>query len=121
MIQLIYNSSTTISAVDVEEMLKVARAKNAIMGITGILLFDGSQFVQLIEGLDDRIHSLYESIQSDNRHYDIMTLFVGAIDRRDFGKFSMLYRSISNLTTDLPMEDRLNMMLLRTKLLTLKG
>ena len=51
MIQLIYSSSTTASAVDVQKMLKVARANNAVMGITGILLFDGSQFVQLIEAV----------------------------------------------------------------------
>lgn len=52
----------------VAQIVKQARELNAIRGITGILMFDGENFSQYIEGPTDAIRALEKSLIADDRH-----------------------------------------------------
>ena len=52
------------------DILHDARAYNEVDGITGVLLHDCGQFLQVIEGPDASISSLMERLQGDPRHKD---------------------------------------------------
>lgn len=56
------------------DLLDVARERNASLDVTGILLFDGVHFVQLLEGPNAALTTLYESIKRDTRHNNVVLL-----------------------------------------------
>ncbi len=45
-----------------------ARANNARTGITGLLVFDGQHFAQLLEGPEDAVNNVAEKMRADSRH-----------------------------------------------------
>jgi hypothetical protein len=73
------------------EILRVARQRNAQTGLTGVLVFDGTNFLQAIEGDIGRVESLYESISCDLRHEDIELIEFKPIAARDYRNFPMAY------------------------------
>lgn len=40
--------------------------------VTGILLFNGSYFFQLLEGPEEQVKMIYRAICQDPRHYNIV-------------------------------------------------
>lgn len=62
-------SATDFSAGSLGALAGKAAAHNESVGITGVLLFGGGRFLQLLEGDGDRIESLYrDKIMRDRRH-----------------------------------------------------
>jgi hypothetical protein len=62
---------------------------NRNANITGVLLFDGVNFAQIIEGSELIVDALWDVIQRDDRHKN-MTLFgKNKIPSRAFSKWSM--------------------------------
>jgi hypothetical protein len=74
--QFLYVSdlADTSSANDVPAIVRTSRARNAVAGITGVLLFDGASFSQYIEGPEAVIAKLVDAIQADPRHKNITVL-----------------------------------------------
>ena len=68
--RLLYRSkaTNTLGSLHLFNMLSEARAKNAMLGITGHLLYTEEVFVQCIEGKSEAIESLWHSLQRDPRH-----------------------------------------------------
>jgi hypothetical protein len=64
----------------VARILHVSRERNQQLGITGVLVFDGARFCQLIEGPRPQIVSLAQRIQADPRHTGYRVLFEGEDD-----------------------------------------
>lgn len=91
LIQLCYVSKATegISMPDVENILGIARRKNHLLDVTGLLVFDGRTFLQVLEGPKDIVHSLYEIIARDPKHYQVMPIFERSVFIRDFAEWSM--------------------------------
>jgi hypothetical protein len=73
------------------EMLRIARRNNEQIGLTGVLLFDGTSFLQAIEGGIDHVQNVYESIACDLRHEDIEVIEFKPIARRDYQVLPMAY------------------------------
>lgn len=71
------------------EMLEVFREKNKSLDITGMLLYDGSSFIQVIEGDDKIISRLYDSIKRDSRHRMVTTIIDEKLNSREFHNWSM--------------------------------
>lgn len=71
--QLVYFSELAplTRAKEVARIVKTARSNNAKLNITGILIFDGQHFGQLLEG--DKIHvaTLMNTIMTDPRHHEL--------------------------------------------------
>jgi len=94
-IHLAYASAATIpfSEAMVRELLSRARAHNASINVTGILLYTSGSFFQLLEGEADVVEPLFARIQSDTRHRRISTLVREPIDEREFEDWSMGFAS----------------------------
>ena len=55
-----------------EEMVAAANRKNRHSDVTGILLFNGTHFFQLLEGPADNVKEIYELICRDPRHHNVV-------------------------------------------------
>lgn len=70
-------------------LVKRARETNAAAGITGCLVFDGRQILQVLEGEQEAVEALFAGIQRDPRHEHIRLLWQGKAHRREFAGQSM--------------------------------
>jgi hypothetical protein len=73
------------------DILSVARRNNVVTGVTGVLLFDGTTFVQAIEGERGEVEDLYESIARDPRHEEIELIECRPIAARGYRPDPMAY------------------------------
>jgi len=69
---------------------------NALDGITGVLIFTGRHFVQLIEGAPDAITDLVIRLERDPRHSRINVLEDERVRDRAFPSWDMLLIPIPN-------------------------
>lgn len=72
-------------------LIRQARYLNEKAGITGMLSFDGEQFLQLFEGEAAEVAMLWERIRKDERHCDVRLLCEGEAGNRYYQNFSMGY------------------------------
>lgn len=93
MIQLIYTSKAApgLTRNDVDSLLERARQSNQQNGITGVMLFDGRMFSQLLEGDDIVVDGLFERIVRDHRHSAVQPMIREMIPARQFSSWSMAY------------------------------
>lgn len=72
-----------------EGMVADARRLNEQASVTGILLFNGTHFFQLLEGPEENVNAIYERICQDKRHYNVVELLYDYAPARRFGKVGM--------------------------------
>jgi hypothetical protein len=92
--ELVYRSvlAPDASPACVADIIRVARAFNRSNDITGVLVFDGERFCQLIEGKSAAIVALGERIAKDSRHHRFEVLSRGPREgSRRFPDWSMAY------------------------------
>jgi hypothetical protein len=88
---LAYTSRARLDLGD-EELAAIhetARHLNALDGITGLLLFDGSRFLQIIEGSETAVDNLVERLRMDSRHSAFEVRDERVVDRCSFADWSM--------------------------------
>ncbi|MFV9671139.1 diguanylate phosphodiesterase [Pantoea sp. ARC607] len=71
------------------EMVDNASKINTSHGVTGILLFNGTHFFQLLEGPEAGILAVYERICADRRHHNVVELMRDYAPYRRFGNAGM--------------------------------
>ncbi|RKQ38623.1 diguanylate phosphodiesterase [Enterobacter sp. R1(2018)] len=71
------------------EMVAAANKINEQADITGILLFNGAHFFQLLEGPEENVFKIYRQICEDPRHYNVVELLCDYAPSRRFGKTGM--------------------------------
>jgi hypothetical protein len=74
---------------DLYDIHKEARQLNALDGITGLLVFDGARFLQIVEGSADAIDSLVERLRRDTRHAAFEIRDEREVAERSFPNWSM--------------------------------
>ena len=74
---------------DLEDIHRTARDRNAIDGITGLLVFNGTHFLQIIEGSAEAIEDLIEKLRKDPRHTGFEIRDRRKVDERSFPEWSM--------------------------------
>ncbi|MEG3179525.1 BLUF domain-containing protein [Sphingomonas sp. LT1P40] len=79
----------------VANILAESQAHNAANGITGVLLFTGARFAQLVEGSSGAINRLRAIISADERHDDLVTLSPPSSTGRRFEGWSLAYNGDS--------------------------
>lgn len=94
MLQLIYISTPRrkILPADLAEILATSRRNNRRDGISGLLFFDGTRFLQALEGPEDRVQTALARIKADPRHFAIVTLSKREVAAREFGDWEMASR-----------------------------
>lgn len=78
-----------LEASDLESIHRTARDVNALEGITGLLIFNGTHFLQIVEGVPDAIDDLVDRLRRDPRHSGIEVRDERAIEERSFPDWSM--------------------------------
>jgi hypothetical protein len=93
---LVYASAATagFTVADLDEILRVARERNSRLGVSGILLFEGTSFLQVLEGEPDTIDPLFREIGKDKRHGRVVLLIREPVDDRSFASWTMGYSRI---------------------------
>lgn len=98
---LVYVSEGThsYSAHDLQQILTKARETNSKLGISGMLLFKGGNFLQVLEGDREKVMTLFDKIVRDSRHHRVTVLFKGESEQRDFPDWSMGFHDLDSPDT----------------------
>ncbi|MFP5974061.1 diguanylate phosphodiesterase [Enterobacter mori] len=83
-----------------EEMVAAANCKNRHSDVTGILLFNGTHFFQLLEGPVDNVTAIYQHICRDPRHHNVVELMCDHGPFRRFGNVGMELFDLRQFDTD---------------------
>jgi len=81
---------------EVESILNSARVNNPLDGITGVLIFNGAIFMQVIEGSEPAIDKLIAELEGDPRHSNLVVRDERMIEARAFPDWSMAYLRLEN-------------------------
>jgi hypothetical protein len=103
LIQLIYVSqpSVLIGSHELVQIVDSCRRNNEQTGITGMLAFSGTHFLQLLEGDEADVECTFARIEHDRRHCSIVVLGSTPIGGRSFGTWSMGFAGMSAFNADL--------------------
>lgn len=93
MLSVIYVSVADpfIGEEDIAAIVERAQQNNARDGLTGALIYNGHNFMQLLEGPADRVEACLAAIGGDPRHSGMTEIRRRTVDTRDFALWSMLY------------------------------
>lgn len=96
--QLVYVSTATtlMSREELRELLKGSHERNARAGITGLLLYKDGQFMQVLEGEESTVRTLFGKISKDSRHHGIITLLQEPVEKRQFPDSLMAFRDLNH-------------------------
>jgi len=89
--ELIYVSHRSINCADedVAQILESSIHQNSKEGITGVLLYSKTQFIQVLEGEALTILKLYDHIKKDRRHHNPLLINLNIIEKRYFPSWQM--------------------------------
>ena len=95
--QLIYTSIATPALDDfaLREIAQSSSFYNQLLGLTGLLLFNSRSILQVIEGDEMSVYSLYGKIKRDKRHTHCKILTAGMGQNREFLDAFMGYKNIT--------------------------
>jgi hypothetical protein len=75
---------------DLKQLMRKARLNNKELDLTGLLLFDGAHFLQVLEGPTANIDLMAAKIIADTRHRDVDIIYTkNNCHNREFGRWSM--------------------------------
>jgi hypothetical protein len=76
---------------DIYQLVGNAQQRNAADNVSGIMLYNGLNFLQLIEGDEATIDNCFARINADPRHSGVITLRDETCTVREFPKWAMRY------------------------------
>lgn len=70
---LTYTSLATmdLSSEDLTAIHRTALKLNSLDGLTGLLVFNGTHFLQIVEGTETAVNDLLARLRSDSRHFGL--------------------------------------------------
>lgn len=101
LISLIYVSVATnrkMSGDELKEILLKARENNQKRDITGMLLFRNGFFMQALEGEEDEVMEIFDTVSEDTRHRKLLIIHKNKIGKRNFSDWSMGFNVIDDET-----------------------
>ena len=95
---MVYSSSCIITPYesDLLLILSQARLNNSRNGITGLLSFDGQNFLQLLEGPKAIVRATVQRISTDSRHYNVKMILDVPITARRFADWGMGFVTVNS-------------------------
>ncbi len=81
------------------QLVDKASRRNKSLNVTGVLSFDNGRFGQIIEGKPKDVELLWEAIQRDPRHTNVVSLGMKRINSRRFANWSMRLCDRKQITT----------------------
>ncbi len=103
LVRLMYASRATepVRSETLTAILKKSMHNNPDVGVTGVLCFSGSIYLQVLEGGRSQVSKLYNRIAQDPRHSDVVLLSYEEVDERSFAGWSMGQVNMGRLNTAL--------------------
>lgn len=91
--RLVYVSTAhpDLMLADIDAIVETAHARNTAEDITGLLVFNGFNFMQLLEGPAANVERVFASICKDARHSGVVRVLSTKAEARVFGKWAMAY------------------------------
>lgn len=98
MLRLIYTSTQrdALAPHDLNVLCDRAAENNRQRGLSGVLLYNGREFLQCLEGDRNNVASIYQAIIQDHRHTDIRLLQSAPIRKRLFSGWAMCGFMVAN-------------------------
>ncbi|MGR8979106.1 MAG: phosphate-starvation-inducible PsiE family protein [Gammaproteobacteria bacterium] len=96
MIQTTYISSPThpMGTDDLMDILNTSRLNNISLGVSGMLLYTGTAFIQILEGDEKVVEELIATIKKDPRHRDFRIIEKKKIETRDYADWTMGFKRV---------------------------
>lgn len=79
---------------DIDEIVERAEGANRGRGITGALAFDGTKIIQILEGPQPAVETLFQHIKTDPRHHGVTELSRVPIEAAHFAAWGMVQRPV---------------------------
>lgn len=94
---IVYVSSATalMSTPQLHELLDQSRVKNRRLGISGAMLYQDGNIIQVLEGEADVVEDLFGTIDRDPRHGGVIRIFDGWSETKQFGDWAMAFGDLS--------------------------
>lgn len=91
--RLVYVSRVTVHLTDmnVQRIQWSSQVRNRRLDLTGMLVFTGRHFAQVLEGREEALRELMASLRRDARHSDLKVVFEQPITQRRFDGWAMGY------------------------------
>ncbi len=96
LLHLIYVSSlgADVQESEIVKILASSVRRNGEAGVTGMLLYAGGNFLQVLEGERAAVEETYARIARDPRHHGLIEIERRAVAQRDFPAWSMGFRHL---------------------------
>ncbi len=100
MISLIYVSTAThlLNKEELLDILRVSLRNNEVGPVTGLLLYQGGNFMQVLEGPEEAVMNIFGKIQQDTRHTDLIVLCNEPLEERAFSDWRMAFLNLDDET-----------------------
>jgi hypothetical protein len=101
MLELVYKSKAkeNITQTEIEAILETAQKFNQANALTGCLVFHNNYFIQLLEGEESVLRTLYDRIANDSRHSEIELLYEKNKTQRNFENWGMAFVNLDENDT----------------------
>ena len=83
-ISYVSTAERSLSETEIRQILNDSEVNNNKQNITGLLLYSEGNFFQIIEGDQKQIVQLYDTIEDDSRHFNVIKLFGKEINKESF-------------------------------------
>jgi Sensors of blue-light using FAD len=93
-----------LSRPQIDHLLARARERNAQEGVTGVLLYSNGAFMQYLEGPEEGLSKIWHIIKTDPLHHQIVEQPREPVRVREFGEWSMAFRSGGTYGMSHPMQ-----------------
>lgn len=102
LIHVIYISTAKkqYDTAELDSILKSAVRYNDAHAVTGMLLYVGGSFMQVLEGEELSVDAAFARISNDSRHDGILLIQRELISHRSFDRWSMGFRRIGPTDAD---------------------
>ena len=99
---LVYTSvsSQKMSDDDLKKILEKSREKNRKSNVTGMLLYLDPYFIQVLEGEEETIDSIFNTINQDSRHQKVSIIYKQPLDKRYFSNWFMGFNKLHHKDLD---------------------
>lgn len=100
--QIVYVSTAKkqLSSAELDQLTSCIAKNNANNELTGILLYTGTSFLQLLEGCTQKVKEIFQVIQKDPRHTSLSVIVERTIKTRRYPRTSLSFRVTDQATLE---------------------
>lgn len=102
------SSANNLSANSLEKLFFETEQNNSRLNMSGLLIYNNGNFLQILEGENVHINNLFSKIKKDDRHRSIIKLIDTPIEERVFDNYNVGFLIVNDLKKQKTLEDYLN-------------